>query len=450
MISAWRLTCGRGLAAALLLAVICGPGRARGGGYANPEVGERRTGMGAAIGRPDDLSAVYHNPAGLTLRPGLRLYVSAGVIAMGTNLRLRPWPESRRFIDAPVDAEGYYPSVSPRHSVAPIPLIVAASSLWTDRLVGAVSFFVPNAGGAFFEKDAVTRYHLKDSYLVAAVTAFSAAYALRPWLSVGAGFELVYVRLRGSRDLFPIMNGQDLSGFLGSASSLELNGSDLVPGWNAGVLVWPHRRLSVGVSVISRTDLELAGDVVGRTGPDAPGAFELKGAQRTEMLLPWTFLFGANVDVTRYLEVGAELRWYLLRQFKNQHTDIEGIEIITELDSPKNFRDSWQLSGGLRVHSLVRGWEWMAGAHYDRTPAPSSTVSLESPFFNHVGLFSGARYQLGARYRLGLTYLHYWYLERRVEDSITTPPSNFVGSGNNHIVTLTLEATLGRGLVRRR
>ncbi|HEY3358930.1 MAG TPA: outer membrane protein transport protein [Polyangia bacterium] len=438
------------LAAALAAGALLAATPARAGGFANPEMGERRTGMGAVVGRPDDLSAVFHNPAGLALRPGTRLYVSLGAVFVGTDLRLRPWPGSGRFIDAPVDAQGYYPRVAPRQTAAPIPMLVAATSLWTDRLVGAVSAYVPNAGGAFFDRHAVTRYHLIDSYLVAAAGGLSLAWAARPWLAVGAGFDLVYVRLHGSRDLFPIIDGRDLSAFLGAQSSITLTGSALAPGWNLGVLVWPHPRLSLGAAVISRIDLDLAGDVVARTGADAPGQFELRGTQHTNQLLPWTLLAGANLDLTHHVEVGAELRWYFLRQLQVQHTAISGIGLIDALDQPMLLHDSWQVAGGVRVHGLARGWEWMAGGHYDRTPAPSSTVNLESPFFSHAGFFSGVRWQASARYRLALTWAHYWYLARATEDSRTVPPTNFAGSGHNDIVTLTLEAALGRGLVRRR
>lgn len=437
--------------AALALAVLCAfPPRSHAGGFANPEMGERRTGMAAVVGRPDDLSAVFHNPAGLTLRPGTHLYLSMGVVFMHTRLRLRPWPESDRFIKTPVDSEGYYPTVSPEHSVAPIPMIVASTSLFLEKLVGALSFYVPNAGGAFFAEDSIARYHLYESYMVAGVGGLTLAYEPLPWLSVGAGFSLVFVELYAHRKLFPILEGIDLSGLIGSRSDLEVWGSSIEPGFNLGVLVWPHRTLSIGLSFISRTDVELAGDVELTLGDDAPShvaGTTWSGTQSTGLLLPWTLLVGANWDVWRYVEVGAELRYYFLRQFENQLTEIDIPEfaMLTELDSPKDFSDSWQVAAGVRVHSFVKSLELMAGWHYDRSPAPSHTVSIESPFFHHTAIYTGARYSLG-RFRLALTYIHYWYLQRRTEASVTNPPVNFVGSGQNNILSLTVDVSLGKGV----
>jgi hypothetical protein len=51
------------------------------------------------------------------------------------------------------------------------------------------------------------------------------------------------------------------------------------------------------------------------------------------------------------------------------------------------------------------------------------------------------RYTAG-RYRFGASYLRYWYLIPTIDDSTTSPPSNFKGHGANHIVTLSMEASL--------
>jgi long-subunit fatty acid transport protein len=152
---------------------------------------------------------------------------------------------------------------------------------------------------------------------------------------------------------------------------------------------------------------------------------------------------GANVDVTPQIEVGAEYRHWLYRQYKKQHTDVTGIFLVRELETTKNYNDSWQISGGIRVHNLAAApnLELMLGSHFDRTPAPSSTVTLDQPTFRHIGLHSGARFTVG-RYPFGASYLRYVYLIPTVTDSTTTPPSNFRGEGANHIFTLSVEAAL--------
>jgi long-subunit fatty acid transport protein len=160
-------------------------------------------------------------------------------------------------------------------------------------------------------------------------------------------------------------------------------------------------------------------------------------------MVPWAALGGVNVDVTPNIEVGTEFRYWLYRQYQRQHTDVAGIFLVRELETVKNYHDSWQTSGGVRVHDLAAapGLELMAGAHYDHSPAPPGSVTLDQPTFDHIGLHSGARYSRG-RYRFGASYLHYWYLIDPVTTSMTGPPSNFRGHGSNNIFTVSVEAAL--------
>jgi len=143
------------------------------------------------------------------------------------------------------------------------------------------------------------------------------------------------------------------------------------------------------------------------------------------------------------IELGGELRYWLYRQYKRQHTDVVGIFLVRELNTEKNYNDSWELTGGARVHDLaaVPGLDLMMGLQYDKSPAPAKTVTLDQPSFSHWGLHSGARYSFG-RYRVGASYIHYWYRIPTIEDSVTMPPSNIKGHGSNNIVTLSLEVAL--------
>jgi long-subunit fatty acid transport protein len=427
--------------ALLLLAASAAPAAA--GGFAIPEMGARRTGMGAVVGRPDEPAAVLHNPAGLTLLAGTRLYLSFGVSFLDTSFRLRPWPDSDRFLEQPVDGDGYYPETEPSRAFGVLPMLVASTEILPGRLWAAVALYVGNATGSAFDEDAPTRYHLIDGYVVAPLGSLSAAYRFDDLISLGAGLGLMNVRIHGRRHLFPVLDGTDVSGFLGTRAELVIDGSDWMPTWNLGALATPHPRVSIGAGVIGRTDAVLEGPVEINFGDDVGGG-TFYGDQSTELLLPWTFLGGINVDVHDNLELGAELRYWLYRQYDQQRIDVERIIFVDEIVTEKNYRDSYQVSGGGRLHGLaaVPGLEGMLGWHYDRTPAPKETVSLDQPTFSHIGLHGGLRYQRG-RYRLGLTYAHYWYQVPTITSSTTMPPSNITGSGENHIFTASFEAMLG-------
>lgn len=427
-----------------LLAIALTPSVASAGGFAIPEFGARRTGMAAVIGRPDEPAAVLHNPAGLVLLPGTHLYLSLGVSLLDTSFRLRPWADSDRFLDHPVDPAGYYPETTPSRAFGVLPMLVATAEILPDRLFAAAALYVGNATGSAFAEEAPTRYHLIDGYVVAPLGSLSAAVRATDWLAVAGSLGLMNVRIHGRRHVFPVLDGTDVSGFLGAESELVIDGSDWMPTWTLGALVTPHPRVSLGAVVIGRTDATIEGPVEVNFGDDVGGG-TFHGDQSTGLLLPWTFQAGLNVDVHPQLELGAELRYWLYRQYDEQRIDVERIIFVDEIVTEKDYRDSYQLSGGGRLHSLAAlpGLEAMLGMHWDRTPAPKETVSLDQPTFSHLGLHGGARYQRG-RYRLGLTYIHYWYRIPTIEESRTSPPSNITGSGENHIITASFEAAFGR------
>ncbi|MCA9671703.1 MAG: outer membrane protein transport protein [Myxococcales bacterium] len=430
-------------------AALALPGVARAGGGLIPEMGTRKTAMGAMVGRPDELAAIYHNPAGLTMTPGTNLYVNAGIGLVSTDLRLRPWSGSGNYINAPVDSDGYYPRTEPSRAFGVVPMLVASTNLFSEKIAVAAGFYLPNAVGAAFDAGSVTRYHLIDSYAVTGAATVAIAYHPIRSLHVGVGVSLLYMRLFGLRKLFPVLHGTDLSGLLGSQSELELHGEGFSAGVTLGVVWRPIRALSFGAAVISRSDFTLEGDVEVRLGKDAAARGKsLSGTQRTDYMLPWTVQLGVNWDVTRWLELGGEFRiWLYDGQLEEQRTEIDGIDVVRELVTPKDYKNSWHVSGGAKVTlPPLPALELMAGFHYDRSPAPDANVSMEAPTFTHVGFHSGLRYRFNSTLRMAATYVHYRYLQRSTDESSGTPPSNFVGSGSNNIFTLIVELCFGRGL----
>jgi long-subunit fatty acid transport protein len=425
--------------------VIALAGTARAGGFGIPEYGVRRTAMAAVIGRPDELSCIYHNPAGLVLSDQWRFYISAGLSLLSTEFELAPWDESNDLLGVTPEASGYYKPVKPQRAFGVIPMIAVGGPIrQVDKLYAGAALYVGNATGAKFDKNAVTHYHLIDGYIVAPQLTVAAAYKLRDDLAVAATAGVIYFKVHGRRYVYPILMGTDVRSLTGTKPDLVLDGSAWAPIWSVGVYGKPHPRITYGAAIFGRVDATLEGPINVTFDQDAtnPGD-KLTGTQHTGQMLPWTAQAGVNVDVAPTVEIGTELRYWLYRQYKRQHTDIDGIQILRQLHTENNSNDSWEISGGVRVHDLAAapGLELMAGAHYDRTPAPTKTVTLDQPSFSHIGLHSGARYSFG-RYTLGASYIHYWYQVPTITDSATTPPSNVRGHGTNNIFSLSMEARL--------
>ncbi|MBC7977750.1 MAG: outer membrane protein transport protein, partial [Myxococcales bacterium] len=219
------------------------------GGFGIPEIGVRRTAMASIIGRPDDPSAIYHNPAGLVLQGGWQLYVSCGLSLLDTEFQLRPWAESDRFLGASAGDDGYYTRVKPSRAFGVIPMLAATAEILPGRLVLGAAIYVGNATGAAFEESAVTRYHLIDGYVVAPQAVVSGAYRINDAISLGASVGVIHLRVHGKRNVFPVFMGNDLSTVIGTRAELELDGSGWAPTWMIGAFGRPHPRVTWGATV---------------------------------------------------------------------------------------------------------------------------------------------------------------------------------------------------------
>ena len=429
---------------AVVASVLLASGAAHAGGFGIPEIGVRRTAMASIIGRPDDASAIYHNPAGLVLQPGWNVYLSMGLSLLDTEFRLQPWDQSNELLGVLPDADGYYAPVKPSRAMGVIPMLAVTGEILPGKLVMGAAVYVGNAQGAAFEEEAVTRYHLIDGYVVAPQAALSAAYKINDQISVGGTVGLLHLRIHGKREVFPIINGMDITGIAGTRPMLELDGKGWAPTWMLAAFGRPHPRVTWGATVTGRVDAEINGPVEITYSDDAPVPGDmLVGTQTTKQLLPWAFMGGVSVDVHPNIEVAAEYRHWLYRQYKEQRTEVSGIFLVRELVTTKNYEDSWAASTGVRVHDLAAAprLDLMAGLQYDKSPAPPSTVTLDQPSFSHPAVHAGLRYGVG-RFRFGASYIHYWYRVPTITDATTAPPSNIRGRGSNNIITLSIEAQL--------
>ncbi len=436
---------------------------ARAQGFIIPDLGSRLNGMGAAIGRPDDVTAIYHNPAALALLPGTQFGVSYGNTILNIDVSLKSWDQGKTLISDPVDAQGYYAKQTPT-VYAPLPFLGVSTKLGTEKVTGAIGIYVPNAAGASFGETSPSRYHIIDAFVFSAFFTAAVGWRPLPWLAVGLGASAVYVNVHRRQILYPFLKAadpsqkdQDLTAMIGKSTELEFQGSDVRPAFSLGIQVWPHRTVSLGFMMLSRYDIALTGPLALKPGPDALPAFQspafTQNEQRTTVVSPWIFGWGVNWDITPWLELGAEFRFYLNSEVDKQVTSITNKGVLQDLIpngiiAPKNYHNSIHTGGGFRVKPPIRKVELdlFTGMHYLNSPSPDNSFDVSTPNFDTFVYHVGARWQAHPRFRLGLFYGHYWYLDRQTTDSITYPPTNFSGRGSANIITLVLEGNLERGI----
>lgn len=459
-------------------------GPALAGGFTIIELGAGKTGMMCSIAKPDDLSAVYHNPAGLADLHGTRLHLSTGLSFVDVTARLRAWPcgqgcyGSEDFIDTPYgDSEidpitgqelpGYFEgNFKPTRYFGAMPMFVASTDFGiTDGPVFALSLYVPDFIGAFLPEDTPTRYFAIAAYFVAGMASLSAAYRLpgaMDWLTVGASLGVMYIRLEGKK-----WQNVPLLGEMNTDYVLHLVGEDYGLFFNTGLTIEPVEGLTLGFVYLHGVDAELEGtlefSLPKGVEQEDPLILALTGGQglvgtynqTTHMKVPAGLGAGVYWNVFKYLDLALDFRWWFYEVFVSQdmYHDID-LQILgapavpSPQITPKNYGPSWTISAGALVRPLPDSsspWlnlELMAGGTYDESPAPNQTKSLDSPTTDLAGFSLGVRNTFFERWRASLTYYHYWYLKDEVTDSILNPPQNSQFWGTVDTISLQLEVRL--------
>jgi long-chain fatty acid transport protein len=412
----------RGVWAVLVAVALAGTsGEVLAGGFHNPDFGVRRLGMLAVVARPDDGSAIFHNPAGMTLLEGTHFYHHQSWFVVESGFRL-------------YDSEG---TLRPRHNIEPdwnigaIPFIGVTSDLGLERLRFGFGIYAPNAYGAALPDDEPSRYHITDAVFIGSRATLSAAWEATDQFSLGGGISLIHVYLSASRVMNPLVLQDPDARFLPPSQTapqdavLDIDGTDWTVGWNLGVLFKPLETFRFGFVFESGSPVALEGDV---NLTLANGAVQTV-QHRTELVIPLTLRAGFNWEFAPDFELGMDLFWWHYQVLQEQRTELTSpILGLNELVEPKNYTNSWNWCAGVLYH-LTSELELMFGYQWDFTPIPERTLTLENPSRTQTGVSTGLRWQVSDDVRLGVAYVHNWFRLFDVQDSVTVPPTNGKGFG---------------------
>jgi len=422
------------LGAALVMTVLM-PAAAIAGGFSNPDFGARRMGMFAVTARPDDVTAVFHNPAGLTLQSGTEFYHAQSWFFLDLGMKMY---DSQGVLH-PTDHE-----IRPDWSVGFIPFIGVASDLGTERLRVGFGIYAPNAYGAALPGDEPTRYHATRALFIASRATGSVAYKVSEKFSVGASLHLIYVYMTASRLMNPLVlqdpdrRFDDPSKLKPFDYKLKLDGHDWTWGFDLGVLFHPLDSLRIGAAFNSGSKIGLNGDVK-LTAPDGSVT---KARHQTDMTIPFALKGGINWEFAPDFELGADIYYWhyqvLQEQVSKLSTPIMG---MSEFRDPKAYGNSWSWNTGL-LYRVIPPLELMFGFQMDFTPIPSRTYSLDNPSTDQKGVSWGARWQINPDWRASLCFVRNWYNLVNVQDSQGTPPSNIKGHATNFEVAFDLQYKL--------
>jgi long-subunit fatty acid transport protein len=466
------------LVALLVLVILAAKDPVRAGGFTITAIGAKRAGSLATIARPDDVTALFHNPAALADMEGIQVGLYNALYLLKTSYQLKTLDE--RFYTEinpegcdqegncpwPVNREGYYlDSVKPERAMGTIPYLGMSVQL-TDGLTGSLAVFLPAFYGATFPTDAPTKYHIIDGYFATGSVTAGAGWRICSILAVGASVSYNYMRLSSRRSLSlariltpadepePYLGALIAQGTLGDLT-IDYLGEDHGMGLGAAVLVTPAPWLAFAVNYQAATSPRFHGPlhVTSRDPEGLANALEfleykLPRELIVEMAYPQSLQFGVMFAPIPSLEISGDLRTWHYQLFGRQRTipvydpDQPGNEVIDEnnLSSDKSDRLSWEVALGVIWRpSFLPGLDLMTGFSYDRSPVPDQTFSMDNPALSSFNFGVGVRYRFADHWRVTLAYLHYEYISRDITNSQTSPSANGRGKGRALLPTIEIE-----------
>jgi len=413
------------LATAWLLSLS---GTAVAGGFHTPDFGTRRNGMLAVMGKPDDVTAVFHNAAGLVLLDGTNLYLTAEY----TNAEL-----GFRFYDSKgVLRPGH--EIHPVTSWAIVPFLGVSSDLGTKRLRVAFAVYAPNLYGADLPDNEPSRYHLTKGFFFAAHATGTVAWKVTEKFSIGAGISAVYLVMQGAQYMNPLVNANPDLRFTDSAGvrdrdlKVALDGRGWTWDWNVGLLFRPIRTLGIGMSFVSGADVRLKGPVTirGMKSTSPP----INGRQTTTFAIPFSLRAGINWEFVKDFEVGLDVSYwhYQVNQEQLMTVDSAIAPLVGNngvVHTPKDFTNSWNVSVGV-LYRVIPQLDLMLGYQRDASPIPTRTMTVDNLNRGLSSLSMGARWRAARWVTVGLTYMRTWADLLDIQDSVLTPPTNGKGHGS--------------------
>jgi len=355
-----------------------------GSGFALYEDGARASSLGGAVvGRADDLSALFYNPAGITQLPGLQ--VMAGFTAIMPN----------------ADLATHLGPFTAQNKMKPdvfFPPHLYGSYQVSQRLWLGLGIFAPFGLGVEFNPNWPGRVNNIKTAISSLDINPNIALKVTEQLSLAAGFDAMYFNFYMRRALpLPVLGFQDTS----------LKGDSWGYGFNTALHFKPADFLALGISYRSQVRQSVPADA--RFTP----ASVLNADAQGSVILPDMIFTGLMARPIPRLSLEAGFiwtHWQLFRQL-----DFKFNNPLGTLSEPKHWHDTWRWQFGAEYR--VADWlDLRAGYAFDQEPIPSRYADFIVPgsdrHFFSVG--PGFRWR---QFTLDLSYTYMFMADKNITSS---------------------------------
>jgi long-chain fatty acid transport protein len=405
------------------LAATLLPSSAHAAAFYFTDSGTRAIGRGSAVvASVDDLSALYHNPAGLVRLRQAQTFISLSGVDQ--------YVEFDR-MDEPDDDLDF----APIYNTGPFMLVPAfglSGSLGVPRTTFAIGFISPQAPDVQYVSDGAQRYSLIDQLLWEFAGVAGAGVQVTDWLALGATFQARV--LRADMELaITTLEGDDPQNDI----DIRFSVADwFAPNFSVGTLVEPTPWMTVGASFQPATTYHAVGSISAdfeghafSEGGFLDGTHFVDEEVTSTLRMPAIARAGIDLHPTDKWDIelaGSWEGWHVWDEIVITDIDLvvemapdswidEDAVVTNDIVIPSNYLDVWsvRLGGDYQVHERVTV---RAGGYYETSAIPKAFQGVTLVDGDKIGAGLGAGFHVG-RIDVDAAFGQTWFLPRDITDS---------------------------------
>jgi long-chain fatty acid transport protein len=343
----------------------------------------------AAAGRAAmalDASTAFGNPAGMTnldkteFVGSLMGILPSGGFRTGQDSTWGPWNCSGDVGNLMPSASGFF--------------VYKLNDKW--RLGASLTSYIGIS--ANYGDNWAGRYYLQSVTLLTVSFAPTVAYKVNDWLSIGAGPNIVWGRLKQSTAVNNALDGLP-------DGRLSLNDNTFGFGGIAGIMIEPQKGTRLGISYISPVQMNFS-DVANASGLGPTLNFAVNhltiSKVNLKQTLPQQVLVSVYHEFTDKLAFMANFGWQNWSAFGNLGVEVDSTT-ATSLTANSHLQDTFHGSVGMQ-YRFAPQWLWSLGIAYDSSAATKTYRNPNTAFDRQWRYATGIQYALRDNITLGLAY----------------------------------------------
>ncbi len=388
---------------------------------------------GAYVAGVDDLTAQFHNPAGLIRLDGTQIMLNWTAVEATASFQRAPFEPLDDKLETVTFEEA-------REEGAPfgIPTVAVGSSFGLKEWSFAFGFYPHYAPHSVWPEDGAQRYSLVSSVEWQAYAGPSIAHRFSDWLTIGIGLQWTF--LRADRD-FRLTSCVAEGCADDPAYDIESSVKSLdpfTPSANLGVLIEPSDRIAIGIYVEPPIHYEANAKLTTRIPEDNPLGDQVEENEFHDddatLLVDFPLILKAGLawDVSDRFELELDAGY----QGWSSNQEIR----LTDLDIVIPFNDSPIFPGGgeaivdddvvivsnyVDSYSIHLGGEWAAsepldfraGLFYETSAIPTEWFNVTELDANKIGVGIGASWKPSEHFAFDLGVSRNQFLISDVTDN---------------------------------